>query len=381
MGREAGEVDVPEGAGQAGGVGPEGAYRQAGVDIDAGNRVVSLIRSSVRSTHRPGVLGDVGGFGGFFALPPGYREPVLVAGADGVGTKLRLAFALEQHRTVGIDCVAMNVNDILTHGAEPLFFLDYLAVGHLTPEQAAAVVEGVAEGCRQAGCALLGGETAEMPGFYAPGEYDLAGFAVGVVEKSRLLDGSRVRPGDILLGLSSSGVHSNGFSLVRRTLLGDTAASPLSLTELRRRLEGRPPELGGRTLGEVLLQPTRIYVRAVLSLLKGPQGGGVHGMAHITGGGIVENVPRVVPAGGQVVVQRGSWPVSPVFALIRRTGSIGEEEMYRVFNMGIGFVLIVDPGQVDQVQEQLADAGEGVYRIGYIASGTGFVFRGDAGRC
>lgn len=374
-------------------------YRAAGVDIEAGERAVELIRPLVRATARPGVLGDIGGFGGFFALPGGYREPVLVAGADGVGTKLKIAFALGRHHTVGIDCVAMNVNDILTHGAEPLFFLDYLAVGRLDPGQVAEVVAGVAEGCRRAGCALLGGETAEMPGFYAPGEYDLAGFAVGVVERSRLVDGSAVRPGDVVLGLASSGLHSNGYSLARRILLGDGGREAVGEGEaigggdredegeamggghregesgggaVAGRLASRPPELGGRTLGEVLLEPTRIYVRPVLDLLREVP---VHAMAHITGGGLVGNVPRVIPPGCRVVIRRDAWAVPPIFRLLQRAGPVPEEEMWRVFNMGIGFVLVLDGAHADRAEEILAAAGEQVYRIGSVEPGEGILLR------
>lgn len=338
-------------------------YRSAGVDIGAGNRAVKLIAPLARSTFRPEVLGDIGGFGGFCRLPGGYREPVLVAGADGVGTKLKVAFALDRHDTVGIDCVAMNVNDILAHGAEPLFFLDYLAVGKLEPERVAQVVAGVAEGCRRAGCALLGGETAEMPGLYAPGEYDLAGFAVGVVERSRLIDGSAVRPGDVVLGLASSGLHSNGFSLVRRVFMPEGSAG-LS------RLDRPYPELGGRVLGEVLLEPTRIYVRSVLDLLGRVA---VRAMAHITGGGLVENVPRVIPRGCRVVIQKGSWPIPEIFHLVRREGPVPEEEMWRVFNMGLGFVLVVDRDEADLAVEILSRAGEQVYRVGWVEPGEGLL--------
>jgi len=358
-------------------------YRSAGVDIEAGDRAVRLIRPLARATFRPEVLGDIGGFGGFFALPAGYREPVLVAGADGVGTKLKVALALGRHDTVGIDCVAMNVNDILTHGAEPLFFLDYLAVGKLDPEQVAQVVAGVAEGCRRAGCALLGGETAEMPGFYTPGEYDLAGFAVGVVERSRLIDGSAVRPGDVVLGLASSGLHSNGFSLVRRVLLHDAhGSSPRDVhpgtrgkgthEDMRERLSRPVPELEGKTLGEVLLEPTRIYVRPVLDLLQRVP---VHAMAHVTGGGLVENVPRVIPRGCRVVIRRGTWPVPPIFHLLQREGPIPEEEMWRVFNMGLGFVLVVDPAHADRAADILSRAGEQVYRIGFVEPGEGVLLQ------
>lgn len=332
-------------------------YAEAGVDIAAANRAVDLIRSSVRRTLRPEVLTDIGGFGGLFALDTKkYKEPVLVSGTDGVGTKLRAAFMMDRHNTVGIDLVAMCVNDILVQGAEPLFFLDYLAVGKLEPERVSAVVEGIAEGCRLAGCALIGGETAEMPGFYGPEEYDIAGFAVGVVERSRIVDGSAVREGDVLLGLPSSGLHSNGFSLARKALLelGD-----MEIDSYRHEL--------GRTVGEELLVPTRIYVRSVLPLLGSP---GVHGMAHITGGGITENLPRILPGRLQAVVERGSWPVPPVFELIREAGGVAEDEMYRTFNMGIGFVLVTAAEAADEVADALRTAGEQVYRIGRITAGT-----------
>ncbi|MDI6894420.1 MAG: phosphoribosylformylglycinamidine cyclo-ligase [Bacillota bacterium] len=340
-------------------------YRSAGVDVQGGNQAVKLIAPLARATFRPEVLGDIGGFGGFCRLPAGYREPVLVAGADGVGTKLKVAFALGRHDTVGIDCVAMNVNDVLAHGAEPLFFLDYLAVGKLDPKQVAEVVAGVAEGCRQAGCALLGGETAEMPGFYAPGEYDLAGFAVGVVERSWLTDGSTVRPGDVVLGLASSGLHSNGFSLVRRILLLDTPGG-------RDRLSRPAAELGEKTLGEVLLEPTRMYVRPVLSLLAQVP---VRAMAHITGGGLVENVPRVIPRGCRVIIRRDSWRIPEIFHLLRREGCVPDEEMWRVFNMGLGFVLVVDADGADLATEILSRAGEQVYRIGSVEPGDGLVLQ------
>ncbi len=331
-------------------------YAEAGVDIAAANRAVDMIRNSVRRTLRPEVLTDIGGFGGLFALDTAkYKEPVLVSGTDGVGTKLRVAFMMDRHNTVGIDLVAMCVNDILVQGAEPLFFLDYLAVGKLDPERVSAVVDGIAEGCRLAGCALIGGETAEMPGFYGPEEYDMAGFAVGVVERSRIVDGSAVREGDVLLGLASSGLHSNGFSLARKALLelGD-----MEIDSYRHEL--------GRTVGEELLVPTRIYVRPVLPLLASP---GVHGMAHITGGGLTDNLPRILPGGLQAVVDRGSWPVPPVFELIREAGGVAADEMYRTFNMGIGFVLVVGAEAADAVSEALRTAGEQVYRIGWITAG------------
>ncbi|HHW08195.1 MAG TPA: phosphoribosylformylglycinamidine cyclo-ligase [Clostridia bacterium] len=332
------------------------SYREAGVDIDAGNRTVELIKEHARTATRPEVLSGIGGFGGLFALDPSrYREPVLVASTDGVGTKLQLAFDLDEHHTVGIDLVAMCVNDILVQGAEPLFFLDYLATGRLVPEQAAAVVKGIAEGCRQAGCALIGGETAEMPGFYPPDHYDLAGFAVGVVEREKIIDGSRVTAGDKLIGLASSGLHSNGFSLARKVLFDRERARPGAA--------GDPA-----ALKKELLTPTRIYVPYVLPLLEKYQ---VKGMAHITGGGLVENLPRAFPVQFDALVQVGSWPVPPVFELIARQGPVAPSEMYRTFNMGIGFVLIVDPREETAVKEELASQGLPAYTIGSIIPGSG----------
>lgn len=335
-------------------------YRAAGVDIEAGERAVELMRGAVEGTRRPEVLGGLGAFGGFFALDPSrYRHPVLVAGADGVGTKLRLAIELDRHHSVGIDVVAMCVNDILVHGAEPLFFLDYLAMGRLVPEKAAEIVAGVAEGCRLAGCALLGGETAEMPGFYPGGDYDLAGFAVGVVERERLIDGSAIRQGDRLLGLASSGLHSNGFSLARKVLLEVAGYS----------LHSFVPALG-RTLGEELLVPTRIYVKAVLPLA---QAGRIRGMAHITGGGLVQNLARILPPGTKAILHRGSWPVPPIFDLIREAGNVPAQEMARTFNLGIGLVLVVAPEEAAAVKQELNGHGEKCYEVGEIVAGDGEV--------
>lgn len=331
-------------------------YAGSGVDIGAGNRAVELIKESVRSTHRPGVLADIGGFGGLFALDTKrYPSPVLVSGTDGVGTKLRIAMLMDRHDTIGIDAVAMCVNDILVQGAEPLFFLDYLAVGKLVPERVAAIVSGVAEGCRQAGCALIGGETAEMPGFYEEDEYDLAGFVVGVADRERIIDGSKIEPGFVLIGLPSSGLHSNGYSLARKALL-EVAGYQMStyLDQL------------GRTVGEEMLEPTRIYVKSVLPLLDEFQ---IGGMAHITGGGLTENVPRMLPGGTKPVIQRQSWPVLPVFELIRSIGRIEEEEMYRTFNMGIGLVLAVPGGQAGSLVDRLAGMGEQAYVIGTVGEG------------
>ncbi|HHW42284.1 phosphoribosylformylglycinamidine cyclo-ligase [Desulfofundulus thermobenzoicus] len=331
-------------------------YAGAGVDIAAGNRAVELMRESVRSTFRPGVLTDIGGFGGLFALDTRrYRRPVLVSGTDGVGTKLKIAMLMDRHDTIGIDAVAMCVNDILVQGAEPLFFLDYLAVGKLVPEKVAAIVSGVAAGCRLAGCALIGGETAEMPGFYGPGEYDLAGFAVGVVEMDAIIQGHRIRPGDCLVGLPSSGLHSNGYSLARRVLL-DVAGY---------RVDTYLAELG-RTVGEEMLEPTRIYVPTVLPLL---QRFAIRGMAHITGGGLTENIPRILPAGTAAVIKKGRWTVPPVFTLIQRIGQVEEPEMYRTFNMGLGLVLVVPADQVDGLLSALAGCGEKARVVGEVVEG------------
>ncbi|MEW6660993.1 MAG: phosphoribosylformylglycinamidine cyclo-ligase [Bacillota bacterium] len=335
-------------------------YAQAGVDIKAGNRAVELMKEAVHSTHRPGVLGGLGGFGGLFALDTAkYREPVLVSGTDGVGTKLRIAIGMDRHDTIGIDAVAMCVNDILVQGAEPLFFLDYLAVGKLVPEKVAAIVSGVAEGCRQAGCALIGGETAEMPGFYGPDEYDIAGFAVGVVEKKKIIDGSRIQEGDLLLGLASSGLHSNGFSLARKVLL-----EMAGLT-----LESVPPELDV-SLGETMLTPTRIYVSALLPLLAKYE---IRGMAHITGGGLIENIPRILPSGLAVKINLSSWPVPPIFQLIQELGQVDIQEMYRTFNMGIGMALVVPPELAGMVRQDLEGVGERVFQVGSIVRGNGGV--------
>jgi phosphoribosylformylglycinamidine cyclo-ligase len=332
------------------------SYAEAGVNIDAGNEAVRRIKPLVQGTMRPEVLSGIGGFAGLFALPGGkYRQPVLVSGCDGVGTKLKVAFALDKHDTIGIDCVAMCVNDILVQGAEPLFFLDYLAVGHLVPEKVEQIVRGVAEGCRQAGCTLLGGETAEMPGFYPPGEYDLAGFAVGVVEKEDIIDGSTIVPGDVLLGLGSNGLHSNGFSLVRRVLMDN---GRLDL--------GRPVGALQNSLGEELIEPTRIYVPSILDLLKHVF---VKGMAHITGGGLVENVVRVLPRGTKAVIKAGSWPVPAIFDLVRQEGQVAETEMVRTFNLGIGFVVVVAADDATRARKILTDAGEQVYTIGSVQAG------------
>jgi len=331
-------------------------YKKAGVDIDAGNEFVRRIRPLVRSTFRPEVLTDIGGFGGLFRFDPKrYRDPVLVSGTDGVGTKLRIAFLTGRHDTVGVDLVAMCVNDVAVCGAEPLFFLDYLAVGKLAVGKAEAIVAGIVEGCRQAGCALIGGETAEMPGFYADEEYDLGGFAVGVVERDQIIDGSRVRPGDALIGLASTGLHSNGYSLARRVLLDE---AKLSLGE-------RAPGLG-EPLGEALLRPTRIYVKTIRALV---ESGDVRAIAHITGGGLTENIPRVLPKGCRAVITRGAWKQPPIFGLIQSLGRVADEEMFRVFNMGVGLVLAVSPDRADAMMKLAEKQGDQAFRIGTIDTG------------
>ena len=357
-------------------------YREAGVDVEAGRAFVERIRSLVQSTHRPEVLGGLGGFSGYFQLPTGYQEPVLVSGTDGVGTKLKLAQDLNCHNTVGIDLVAMCVNDVLTSGAEPLFFLDYLATGKLNSEQLTQVVGGITQGCRLAGCALLGGETAEMPGFYQPGEYDLAGFCVGMVEKSQLLDGSQVQVGDVAIGLASQGVHSNGFSLVRKIadespamtplldkLLGDSAA--LATEDSTRKWNVRPERLAGQTLGEVLLTPTQIYVKPILEARR--TGLEIHGMAHITGGGIPENLPRCLGAGQSVRIEPYSWVIPPIFQWLAQAGQVSVEAMYNTFNMGIGFVILVPPDQAEQSLHWFESQQMAAYRIGQVIEGSGEV--------
>ncbi len=334
-------------------------YKQAGVDIDAANQSVDMIKKWVSETQRPEVLEGIGSFGGMFALNMAqYREPVLISGTDGVGTKLAVAQALNVHETVGIDLVAMCVNDILVHGAEPLFFLDYIGLGKLKPEQVEQLVKGVSAGCLQAGCALIGGETAEMPGFYREDEYDLAGFAVGCVERANILDGSRMRPGDTLIGLASTGLHSNGFSLARKVLLEYAGL----------KLEKEVEELGGRKLGEVLLTPTRIYVKSVLALLKSA-GESVHAMAHITGGGLAENLVRVVPEGCRPQIDSHTWEVPPIFKLIAKMGNVEQKEMFRTFNMGIGFVLAVAPEAAERVMQFLTEQGESCVTIGQVTAG------------
>jgi len=331
-------------------------YADAGVSIDAGNALVKTIGPLTRSTARPGADAELGGFGGFFDLKAaGYTDPLLVAANDGVGTKLKLAIEAGQHDGVGIDLVAMCANDLIVQGAEPLFFLDYYATGKLEGDVAAEVVASIATGCRQAGCALIGGETAEMPGMYAEGDYDLAGFCVGAVERGKVLTGGDIESGDVLLGLASSGVHSNGFSLVRRII----AERGWNLTE-------RYPWADGRTLGEVLLEPTRIYVRSLLPLV---QQGRIKGLAHITGGGLLENVPRVLPENRHAVVDSAAWQLPAVFELLREGGSVEPKEMVRTFNCGIGMAVVVAAGEAHGVSIALETAGETVFRIGQIEEG------------
>ncbi len=334
------------------------SYSDAGVNLEAGYEVVNRIKKHVASTARPGMMGGIGAFGGMFDLGSlGIKDPVLVSGTDGVGTKLKIAFELDRHDTIGIDAVAMCVNDVLAQGAEPLFFLDYVAVGSNEPAKIEAIVSGVAEGCRQAGCALIGGETAEMPGMYAGGEYDIAGFTCGVVERARLIDGSKVRAGDALVGIASSGVHSNGFSLVRK-IVRDAG---LDLT-------AGYPELDGRTLGDVLLTPTRIYVKQVLALLKQID---VHGISHITGGGFDENIPRILRPGQGISVQEGSWEVLPVFRLLEQRGGVAHREMFNIFNMGIGMVLAVAPTDAVSAVKLLGELGERASVIGRVTDSEG----------
>ena len=334
------------------------AYENAGVSVEAGYEVVKRIKSHVARTERPGVVGGIGGFGGLFDLASlGYREPVLISGTDGVGTKLVVAKMAGRHDTIGIDCVAMCVNDIAAQGAEPLFFLDYIACGKNDPALLEQVVSGVADGCVQAGAGLIGGETAEMPGMYAEDEYDLAGFAVGVAERSAIVDGSGITEGDVLIGLPSSGVHSNGFSLVRKALFeqaGYTVDTTLD-------------ELGGKTLGEVLLEPTRIYVKALKPLF---QAGVVKGVAHITGGGFIENIPRMIPDGLATRIELGSWPVLPIFDVIERAGNVEHTEMFNIFNMGVGMVLAVAADRADEAMALLSGNDEPAYRIGAVVRKT-----------
>ncbi len=333
-------------------------YKKAGVDIDAGERVVQGIKEMVRTTFRPEVLTDIGGFAGFFRPELGhYKEPVFAAATDGVGTKLKIAFKLGKHDTIGIDAVAMCVNDLAVQGAEPLFFLDYLAVGKLDAGSVTEIVSGVVEGCRRAGCALLGGETAEMPGFYPPGEYDLAGFAVGIADREKIITGKNITSGDVLIGISSNGLHSNGFSLVRKVLLEHAGLD----------LETFWPQLGC-TLGEELLKPTNIYVPLLMSLLRQNE---LKGAAHITGGGLVLNLPRILPAGLKALIRKKNWEVPPIFPFIQERGRIKEKEMFRTFNMGIGLVLAVAPEISASLLKQCEAKGAKAWEIGSVVEKTG----------
>ena len=330
------------------------SYRDAGVDIDAGDALVEAIKPFAKRTMREGVLGGIGGFGALFEISKKYKEPVLVSGTDGVGTKLKLAFHLNKHDTVGIDLVAMSVNDILVQGAEPLFFLDYFACGKLDVPSATDVIKGIAKGCELAGCALIGGETAEMPSMYPDGEYDLAGFAVGAVEKSKIIDGSKIVPGDVVLGLASSGAHSNGYSLVRKII---SVAQP----DLN-------ADFHGRRLADVIMEPTHIYVKPLLSLMEKLE---VKGMAHITGGGLVENVPRVLRQNLTAVLRRDAWTMPPLFTWLQQHGGVADAEMHRVFNCGIGMAVIVSKENADAAMAHLKAAGETVSRIGEIRERQG----------
>ena len=353
-------------------------YKQAGVDIEAGYEAVTRIKKHVDRTKIPGVLGGLGGFGGMFELAShmqGITDPVTVSGTDSVGTKIMLAFAMDKHDTVGIDAVAMCVNDIITVGAKPLFFLDYIGCGKLDPAQAEAVVAGVCDGCVQAGCALIGGEMAEMPGVYKPGEYDLVGFSVGIADKASLITGENIKAGDVLIGLASSGVHSNGFSLIRKLI----ADNGLSLAETYPGLNkpfsdvspsGSPSTEKEKTLGEVLLTPTRIYAKAVQALMAAVQ---VKGMAHITGGGFIENIPRILPDGLGAKITRGAWDIPPIFEFLQNLGKIDEQEMYNMYNMGIGMVAAVAAEDADKAIAALAAQGEKAYVIGQVAPGSGVV--------
>ncbi|MBV36677.1 phosphoribosylformylglycinamidine cyclo-ligase [Kangiella spongicola] len=326
------------------------SYKDAGVDIDAGNALVDRIKDVCKKTHRPEVLGNIGGFGALFDLPQGYEEPALVAGTDGVGTKLRLALDLQKHDTVGIDLVAMCVNDLIVQGAEPLFFLDYYATGKLDVDVAADVVTGIAEGCLQSGCSLIGGETAEMPGMYEGDDYDLAGFCVGIVDKKKIIDGSKVKSGDVLLGLASSGPHSNGYSLIRKIL-------EVSGADVNQEFDN------GKTLGETLLEPTKIYVKPLLRLFKEVE---IKALSHITGGGLQENLPRVLPKSAKAVVNTNAWSMPKVFQWLQQEGNVDRLEMYRTFNCGIGMILVVSEENAEKAKDMLEMMGETVYTVGHI---------------
>lgn len=332
------------------------SYKDSGVDVERGYKAVQLMKEHVKSTYTKGVLGDLGSFGGFFQMPEGMKQPVLVAGTDGVGTKLKYAFVADKHDTIGIDAVAMCVNDIVCQGAKPLFFLDYFATGSLSPEKVATVVSGISEGCRQSGAALIGGETAEMPGFYAEGEYDIAGFAVGVVDRDKIINGSNIKAGDVLVGIKSSGVHSNGYSLVRK-LFGEDKAT----------LERFDEELGARPI-DVLLTPTKIYVKSILELIKKVD---VKGIAHITGGGFIENIPRIFPAGIGCEIDTKSYEVPAVFKVMQKRAEITDSQIYNTFNMGIGMVVCVDEKDVEATVKQLEATGEECVVLGKTVKGSG----------
>ena len=333
-------------------------YKAAGVDVEAGYKAVELMKGDVKSTFRPEVLTELGGFGGLFSIAKAkdMQEPVLVSGTDGVGTKLKLAFVMDKHNTIGIDAVAMCVNDVVCSGAEPLFFLDYIACGKNEPEKIAEIVSGVAEGCRQAGCSLIGGETAEMPGFYPIDEYDLAGFTVGIMDKAKSIDGSKIKAGDVLIGIASSGIHSNGYSLVRKVF--DISKEGLSVYE----------DSLGSTVGEALITPTKIYVKTILELNKKID---VKGISHITGGGFIENIPRMMPKGTKVNIKEGSWDILPIFELIQKRGNVERMSMYNTFNMGIGMVIAVDKNDAENALEIIKDLGEKAYIIGDVTDGEG----------
>lgn len=336
----------------------ENAYKSAGVDVEAGYESVRLIKDDVKKTAIEGVLGGIGGFGGLFEIPKGYENPVLVSGTDGVGTKLRIAFLTDKHDTIGQDCVAMCVNDVACSGAKPLFFLDYLAVGKNYPEKVSQIVKGVADGCLLAGCALVGGETAEMPGFYPIDEYDLAGFSVGIVEKSKITDGKNAKKGDVLIGIASSGIHSNGYSLVRKIFnLNDADAA--------KHLSAYSSEFG-KTIGEELLTPTKIYVKPLLNLINTV---GIHTVSHITGGGFIENIPRMLPENLRAKINKGTWEILPVFDMMKNLASLSELDLYNTFNMGIGMIVAVDAEKADAAVKCLETSGEKAYIIGELTDG------------
>ncbi len=337
-------------------------YKSAGVDVEAGYKAVELMKGHVKSTFRPEVLTDIGGFGGLFSIAKAkdMQQPVLVSGTDGVGTKLKIAFVMDKHDTIGIDAVAMCVNDVVCSGAEPLFFLDYIACGKNEPQKIADIVSGVAEGCRQAGCSLIGGETAEMPGFYPVDEYDLAGFTVGIMDKARSIDGSAIKSGDALIGIASSGIHSNGYSLVRKVFDIDKKSLDTYIDEL------------GSTLGEALLTPTKIYVKPVLELIKKVN---VKGISHITGGGFIENIPRMMPKGCKIIINEGTWDILPIFRMLERKGNVERMSMYNTFNMGIGMVCAVAAEDAEKAITVLEEAGEKAYIIGSVTDGEGIDIR------